>query len=160
MDTVEVKSHELCMDTVHDLGVGKVSEAGLDVIAQLPHGPGDEMFCTKLNEILLKLEGDPIFSMLELQLNPEETLAGLFKAIKTEISEHPNPQVKCYCVCLLGKGATIVVLAVRITLETFGYYVDLATLHIVKVRDHSTTVASQCTRLAAHISVAKLHNYN
>ena len=104
MDTVEVKSHELCMDTVHDLGVGKVSEAGLDVIVQLPHGSGDEMFCTKLNEILLKLEGDPIFSMLELQLNPEETLTDLFKAIKTEISEHPNPQVKCCCVCLLGKG--------------------------------------------------------
>ena len=99
MDAVEVKSHELCMDTVHDLGVGKVSEAGLDAIAQLPHGPGNEMFCTKLNEILLKLEGDPIFSMLELQLNPEETLPDLFKAIKAEISENPTPQVKYCCVC-------------------------------------------------------------
>lgn len=99
MDAVEVKSHELCMDTVHDLGVGKVSEAGLDEIAQLPHGPGNEMFCTILNEILMKLEGDPIFSMLELQLNPEETLANLFKAIKPEMSQHPNPQVKYCCVC-------------------------------------------------------------
>ena len=99
MDAVEVKSHELCMDTVHDLGVGKVSEAGLNEIARLPHGPGKEMFCAILNEILLKLEGDPIFSMLELQLNPEETLANLFEAIKAEMSEHPNPQVKYCCVC-------------------------------------------------------------
>ena len=102
MDAVEVKSHELCMDTVHDLGVGKVSEAGLDAIAHLPYGPGNEMFCTKLNELLLKLEGDPIFSMLELQLNPEETLPDLFKAIKAEISEHPSPQVRYCCVCRLG----------------------------------------------------------
>jgi len=99
MDAVEVKSHELCVDTVHDLDVGKVSEAGLKAIAQLPHGPGNEMFCTKLNKILLKLEGDPIFSMLELQLNPKETLADLFKVIKGEMSERPNPQVKYCCVC-------------------------------------------------------------
>ena len=95
MDDVEVESHELCMDTLHDLGVGQVSEAGLDEIAQLPNDPEDESFCTKLNKSLLKLEGDPIFSMLELQLNPDETLADLFKAIKAgESSEHPNSQVK------------------------------------------------------------------
>ena len=95
MDAVEVKSHELCMDTLHDLGAGKVSEAGLDEIARLPHDPGDETFCTKLNKSLMKLEGDPIFSMLELQLNPDETLADLFKAIKAgEGSEYPNSQVK------------------------------------------------------------------
>ena len=95
MDDVEVESHELCMDTLHDLGVGKVSEAGLDEIARLPNDPEDESFCTILNKSLMKLEGDPIFSMLELQLSADETLVDLFKAIKAgEGSEHPNSQVK------------------------------------------------------------------
>ena len=95
MDAVEVNFHERYMDTVHDLGVGKVSEAVLEEIAQIPHGTENEMFCTVLNESLMKLEGDPMFTMLELQLNPEETVADLFKSIKAgEGSEHPKSQVK------------------------------------------------------------------
>ena len=94
MDTVEVESRVKCMDTIHAISAGKVSETGLDAIAQLPHGPGDEQFCTVLNEFLLKLEGDPIFSMLELKLNPGEMLASLFEAIKVgEISEHLRSKV-------------------------------------------------------------------
>ena len=81
MDAVEVETRELCMNTVHDLSAGKVSEVGLDAIGQLPTGPGDEKFCRALNKSLLKLEGDPIFSVLELQLNPDESLIDLFKAI-------------------------------------------------------------------------------
>ena len=95
MDTVEEESRVKCMDTIHALSAGKVSETGLDEIARLPHGPGDEQFSTVLNGFLLKLEGDPIFSMLELKLNPGETLANRFKAIKVgEISEHLRPKVK------------------------------------------------------------------
>ena len=81
MDAVEVETRELCMNTVHGLSAGKVSEVGLDAIGQLPTGPCDEKFCRALNKSLLKLEGDPIFSVLELQLNPDESLFDLFKAI-------------------------------------------------------------------------------
>ena len=95
MDVVEVESRVKCMDTIHAISAGKVSETGLDEIARLPYGSGDEQFCTVLNEFLLKLEGDPILSMLELKLNPDETLADLFKAIEVgEISEHPKFEVK------------------------------------------------------------------
>ena len=95
MDTVEVECRELCMDSIHAISTGKVSEEGLDAIAQLPHGSGDEMFYTVLNGFLQKLEGDPIFSMLELKLNPDETLANLFKAIEVgEISEELRSKVK------------------------------------------------------------------
>ena len=84
-----MESRELCMNTIYAISIGEVSEEGLDAIAQLPHGPRDEKFYTLLNEFLLKLEDDPIFSMLELKLNPGETLASLFKAIKVgAISEH------------------------------------------------------------------------
>ena len=94
MDTVEKESREKCRDTTYAISNGEVSEMGLDEIAQLPHGPGDEHFCTVLNESLLKLEGDPIFSMLELKLNPGETLTNLFKVLKVgEISEHPKSKV-------------------------------------------------------------------
>jgi len=97
MDTVKVESRELCMNTVYAISIGEVSEKGLDAIAQLPHGPGDEKFYMVLNEFLLKLEGDPIFSMLELKLNPGETLANLFKAIKVgAISEHLRSKVIIY----------------------------------------------------------------
>ena len=95
MDTVEVECRELCMDSIHAISTGKVSEEGLDAIAQLPHGSGDEKFYTVLNGFLQKLEGDPIFSMLELKLNPDETLANLFKAIEVgEISEELRSKVK------------------------------------------------------------------
>ena len=67
IDAVEMESYELCTETVHALSAGKgFSRDGLHEIAQLPHGSGDEMFCAELNNFLLKLEGDPIFSMLEL----------------------------------------------------------------------------------------------
>ena len=85
-----MESRVKCMDTIHALSAGKVSETGLDEIARLPHGPGDEQFSTVLNGFLLKLEGDPIFSMLELKLNPGETLADLFNAIKVS-----KRKVKC-----------------------------------------------------------------
>ena len=99
MDVVEVESRVKCMDTIHAISAGKVSETGLDEIARLPYGSGDEQFCTVLNGFLLKLEGDPIFSMLELKLNPNETLADLFKAIQVgEIPEHPKSEVK---ICML-----------------------------------------------------------
>ena len=95
MDAVEVESCELCMETVHAISTGKVSETGLDEITQLPHGSGDEQFCTVLNGSLLKLEGDPIFSMLELNLNPDETLADLFKAVQVEgVSEELKSKVQ------------------------------------------------------------------
>ena len=92
----EVESYELCTETVHALSAGKsFSTDGLSVIAQLPHGSEDEMFCAVLNHILLKLEGDPIFSMLELQLNPDETLTSVFDAVKVrESSELPQPEVR------------------------------------------------------------------
>lgn len=92
----EVESYELCTETVHALSAGKsFSTDGLSEIAQLPHGSGDEMFCAVLNHILLKLEGDPIFSMLELQLNPDETLTSVFDAVKVrESSELPQPEVR------------------------------------------------------------------
>jgi len=95
MDTVEVETRVKCMDIIHAISAGNVSETGLDEIAQLPHGPRDGQFCTVLNRFLLKLEGDPIFSMLELKLNPGETLANLFKAIKfEEVSKHLRSKVK------------------------------------------------------------------
>lgn len=95
MDTVEEESRVLCMETIHAISTGKVSERGLDAIAQLPHGTGDEKFCTVLNGLLLKLEGDPIFSMLEFKLNPDETLANLFQVIEVgEDSEELQSKVK------------------------------------------------------------------
>lgn len=90
-----METRQLCMDTIHAISIGKVSEKGLDIIAQLPYGPGDEQFCTVLNEFLLKLKGDPIFSMLELKLNPDETLTNLFKVIEVgEMSEELQFKVK------------------------------------------------------------------
>jgi len=100
MDTVRVESRELCMDTIHAISTRKVSEEGLDVIAQLPHGPGDEQFFKVLNESLLKLEHDPIFTMLELKLNPGETLANLFKALKVGQSKvNSNNKYVSYMYC-------------------------------------------------------------
>ena len=101
IDAVEMESYELCTETVHALSAGKsFSRDGLHEIAQLPHGSGDEMFCAELNNLLLKLEGDPIFSMLELQLNPDETLTTVFDAIKVrESSELPQPKVRKKRLC-------------------------------------------------------------
>lgn len=92
MENVNAESRERCMDTVHAISSGKVSEIGLEEIAQLPHGPSGEWFCTALNGFLLKLEGDPILSMLE---HEDEKFANLFKPIQDgEISEHLKSKVK------------------------------------------------------------------
>ena len=106
MDTVEEESRVKCMDTIHAISAGNVSETGLDEIAQLPYGSGDEPFGTVLNGFLLKLEGDPILSMLEFKLNSDETLTDLFKEIKLgQISEHFSSKVKLsmHCPCLVNK---------------------------------------------------------
>ncbi len=64
---VEGAEYTLCMEAMHKLGSGgDISEGELETICQLPHSGGK--FCTDLNDLLVHLEGDPIFSVLELDL--------------------------------------------------------------------------------------------
>ena len=66
------------METVHDLSAGKeVSEAQLELISQLPDKSGQ--FYTVLHQSLMRLEGDPILSMLDLKLDDNETVTDIFK---------------------------------------------------------------------------------
>ena len=59
----------------------------LDEIVQIPDKSGHGQFYTVLNESLRKLKGDPIFSMLSVNLCDGESLADAFCAIENDSFE-------------------------------------------------------------------------
>ncbi len=62
-----------------------VTEDMWNTIAQLPDSRFESgQFYSKLNQSLLKLEGDLKFAMLNLKLNDGEELVDVFTAIKTQ----------------------------------------------------------------------------
>ena len=81
VDTVDGSVIGTCLEAVHDLSAGKfVPENKLDMIVELPDGEGQ--FYTTLNQSLKQLAGDPMFSMMDLQLSDSETLEDVFNSIK------------------------------------------------------------------------------
>ncbi len=73
----------VCMDTVYNLSSGKrITERMLNEIVQLPDNSGCGHFYTVLNQSLRELKGDPIFSMLSVELYDGESLDDAFCAIE------------------------------------------------------------------------------
>ena len=71
------------IDAVYDLAAGKtISDDTIMMFIQL-HDVGGR-FATALSQELMKLEGDPIFSVLDIPLQESQTLPAAFSAIKTE----------------------------------------------------------------------------
>ncbi len=78
----------MCVDTVYNLSSGKqVAEEMLNEIVQLPDKSGSGWFYTVLNQSLRKLNGDPIFSILSVELHDGESLNDAFCAIEEDSSE-------------------------------------------------------------------------
>ena len=84
--TVDESQLEACVVALSKLGDGQmVTEEMWDAIAQLPDDRSESgQFYSKLNQSLLKLEGDLKFAMLDLKLNDGEKLVDVFTAIKTQ----------------------------------------------------------------------------
>ena len=67
MDSFDGSKYTECMEALHTLENGiDVHEETLDVICQLPHK--EKRLYIKLNELLLKLKGDPLLALLDLDL--------------------------------------------------------------------------------------------
>ena len=81
-DVIESSDYQACVEAVHALSAGKdvPSEDILDLIGQLPEG--DKPFFTILNQILGRLEGDPILPLLDLSPTERVKLADAFSTIK------------------------------------------------------------------------------
>ncbi len=78
----------VCVDTVCNLSSGKkITEEMLNEIVQLPDKSGCERFYSVLNKTLRKLKGDPIFSMLSVELHDGESLDDTFCAIEEDSSD-------------------------------------------------------------------------
>ena len=87
-DSIADHKHAVCVDTVYNLSSGrKITEEMLNEIVQLPDKSGPGQFYTVLTQSLRKLEGDPIFSMLSVNLRDGESLADAFCAIENDSSE-------------------------------------------------------------------------
>ncbi len=83
---VEGAEYTLCMEAMHKLGSGgDISEGELEAICQLPHSGGK--FCKDLNDMLVHLEGDTIFSVLELDLKDKGSRPS--PGLQMSLSEDP-----------------------------------------------------------------------
>ncbi len=90
---VEGAEYTLCMKAMHKLSSGgDVSEGELEAICQLPHSGGK--FYKELNDLLVQLEGDTIFSVLELDLKYKERR--LSPDLQRSVSEDPRQRSRAF----------------------------------------------------------------